>query len=795
MLKNYFISAIRSMRRQELTSLINITGLSLGITCAIVIFLLVQFANSYNDFFDHQDRLFRVVTDVQNSQGSGGTPGVPPPMPESMKQDINGIETQAFISASHGGETLIRKEKADGEFEYFQLDENVAYTEPSFFKLFTPDIIAGSSEKFGLPKKVIISEEVASQWFPDSDGVGEVIQLNREDGFEVIAIMETPPDNSDIPFELLISYSTIKDSYLEDTGWESVSSDDQVYLRLEKEAKADHINEQLNQFEEKHFPENELGERTFKLQNVSEWHSNDRYGNYSYKTVSDASIISMSLVAVFLILTACVNFVNLKTALALRRTREIGIRKVLGSGKKQLVFQFLGETFLTVLVATLLSMGLSELMLLEMNEILETELHIRFTAEFTGFIILLMVIVTLAAGAYPAKVIAGYQPALAIKNVVSSSGKKEAFFRKSLVTFQFFISQFFIIGTIVLISQMNYVESLDLGFHTESIINVPVPRSENSTKKVLKNTLSGVPGVENVSLISSTPASGSVSITNYDIGTDQTDLLTAVKIADENYFELYNMELLAGQGLDASDTINRLVVNEKWALQSGFEDPGDALGTMVKIWGYNVPVTGVVKNFHTISARENIQPVVVMSGLGNARNASLKLVTSNLNETMGAVEKAWKQVYPEYTFEYEFLDEYIAGFYDSERTLSRIFSFFSGVAILIGMLGLFGLISFSTERRMKEIGVRKVMGASVMQIVLMFSWDVIKLILVSFLFAAPLAWYVMTQWLANYTFKVDISIFVFISGFALTALISLLTIGYRSLKVAYVNPANTLRSE
>lgn len=781
------------MRRQQLTSLINITGLAFGITCAVIIYLILNFAASYNQFLPEKDRLYRLVTDVRNSQGEGGTPGVMPPLPDAFRTDISGVENSVFINADHR-EYLIRKEDEKGAYDYIQVNEDVAYTEPAYFNLFAPEIKAGSVAEFDLPKKVVLSEHLAEILFANQDAVGQVITMNQDEGYEVIAVMENAPRNSDLPFQLLISYATRKEAYLEMTGWGSVSSDDQLYLRLEEGESMEAVNAQLTDFAAKHFPDDDPDDRQFRLQPLEEWHSDDRYVNYSYKSVSDASRVSMLLVGIFLIITACVNFVNLKTALALRRTREIGIRKVLGSGKKQLIGQFLGETFLTVLIAALISLGLSELLLLELNEMLETDLHISLSLSFVLFMLLLMALVTLLAGFYPARVIAGYQPALALKNVVNTSGKKEAFLRKSLVTFQFFISQFFIIGTIVLIAQMDYVESLDLGFSTESVINVNIPQGENSRKSALKTALEQLPGVASVSMISATPASGSVSITDYDIGTED-ELLTAVKIGDEDYFDVYDISFKAGEGLVPSDTINRLVVNEKWAQQSGFDVPADALGTMVDIWGYSVPVTGVVENFHTLSARQELQPIVIMSGLGNARIAGVKLQSGNLEETLSQIEKQYKSVYPEYTFDYEFLDQYIQDFYESERNMTRIFSFFAIVAIVIGMLGLFGLIAFTTERRLKEIGVRKVMGATISQIFLMFSWDVIKLVGIAFLFAAPLAWYTMTTWLDHYTYKIDLNVMVFFLGLGITALISLLTISYRSWQVAYTNPADTLRSE
>lgn len=782
------------MWRQKLSTLINVVGLALGITCTILIYLIVSDAASYNSFYDNKDQLYRVVTDIQNSQGSGGTPGVPPPLPDALKEDLDGIDNQAFISAV-SNEVLIRVGDNVDNYDYHQLDERVAYTEPAYFDLFQPPIISGSYASFGLTKKVVIAERIAERLFPGEEAVGRVLSINNKDDFEIVAVMENPPENTDIPFEMLISYETIREDYLAMTGWGSVSSDDQVYVMLEKGVSSVQMDNQLVKFVKKNFPNDNPGERSMRFQPLSEWHEDDRYTNYSYNTFSKTGMISMSLVAVFLIITACVNFINLKTALTLRRTREIGIRKVMGSSKGQLIFQFFGETFITVLIATILSLGLSELLLLDLNEMLGASLHISLEVTFVLFLLLLMIVVTLLAGFYPSRIIAHYQPALALKNIVSTSGRKESFLRKSLVTFQFFISQFFIIGTIVLISQMDYLDSLDLGFRTDSIINIRIPAADDSKKKVFKTSLENIPAVEYVSLVNATPASGSVSVTDYDIGTENTDLLTAVKMADKDYFDLYEIPFLAGEGLLDSDTLNRLVVNETWVLQSGFDSPADALGAMVDIWGRSVPVSGVVRDFHTVSAHDNIQPVVIISSLGNTRMVAIKISGTRLNEVITEVGKKFKEVYPEYTYDYEFLDEYIGEFYESERDMARTFTFFALVAIVIGMLGLFGLIAFTTERRLKEIGVRKVLGATMTQIFVMFSWDVIKLVAIAFLFAAPLAWFAMTRWLENYQYRIDLNGSIFLIGLGLTVLISMATISYRSLQVAYTNPADTLRTE
>jgi ABC-type antimicrobial peptide transport system permease subunit len=370
------------------------------------------------------------------------------------------------------------------------------------------------------------------------------------------------------------------------------------------------------------------------------------------------------------------------------------------------------------------------------------------------------------------------------------------------VVLQFFISQFFIIGTIVLINQMSYFQNKELGFNKEAIITVPVPAHDvpenakaNSNARTLREELSRLGGIEMASLSNTPPASGSTSNTNFTVEGNNENYRTQVKLVDGNYVNLYGLKLSAGENILDLDTARGFIVNEKLSVMAGFKSPQDMIGKKIKLWGKNLPVVGVVKDFHTVSLHDPIEATVMFNRISSYETLSLKLNPANRQATIKNVQQKWEAAYPDFIFSYQFMDEQIEKFYEGEKKMSVLLSAFTTLAIFIGCLGLFGLATFMANQKTKEIGVRKVMGASVESIVLLFSKEYVKLIVIGFLLAAPCAWYVMNQWLNDFAYKIDIGPSIFATGLVITLLIALVTVGYRSLKAATVNPINSLRSE
>jgi len=794
MLKNYFTVTIRNIKRNLSYSAINVFGLALGITCSLVLYLMISFYSSFDNFHPNRDRIYRMVYSSQANDRQEFGAGVPSPLPEVLRSDVSGLEHVLFISGSYNGMFTIEN---SGTKKMFAQDERFGFTDPTYFEVFSRNLIAGDPKTaLSEPNQALLSESIARKYFGTTDAVGELLRLNNSIDLKVSGIMVDPPDNTNLPFEILISYATIKKDK-EEQGWNSVYSDDQCFVLLKSGITADDINRQLPEFVKKYQGENDNAELTRWLQPLSDLSFDSRFGNYRYSTISKSTILALGVVAAFLLITACINFINLSTAVAVKRSKEVGIRKVLGSQRWQLVRQYLSETALITLAALVLSVGLSELTLIQLNSFLELNLHVDFgSTYFVLFIIAVWVIVSFISGFYPALLMSGFSPALALKNKITNRSTGGFALRRGLVVFQFIISQLLIVGTVILLSQMNFVESKDLGFAKDAIITVPIPDTAPvNDKKTLKAELLRLSGVDGASLCSALPSSGSVGMTSFTMEGIEEEHITQMKLADEDYVKLFDIQMLRGHHLLGADTATSCIVNEKLARTLGFENPEEIVGRVVNIWRKKLPVVGVVKDFHTMSLEREIDPTIIFNRLTNYREVAVKLKAGTVNETLKEVEKVWSAQYPDYLFSYEFLDKQIEGFYETEQKMSVMLIIFSGIAIIIGCLGLYGLISFMANEKEKEIGVRKVLGASTGHILFIFSREFLILIVVAFAIAAPLAGYTMSQWLSNFAYRIPLNWLMFASGIAITFVIAFATVGYRSVRASLVNPVEALRNE
>jgi putative ABC transport system permease protein len=803
MFRNYLKTALRNLLREKGSTFINIAGLTLGITCSLVLFLLVKHLLTFDSHHANRDRIYRVVTESDGNNGRFYTSGVPVVLPEAFKSDFHEAEEVTFLSYRSGSMVSLPKE---GEVpKKFKEDRGVVFAQPNFFKIFDRKIIVGSAEK-GLddPNEAIISESLAKKYFPGDDAIGQYVKFDSLE-YKVTAVMEDHPANTDFPFSLMLSYVTIKKSR-DTNGWNSIWSDEQCYVLLKDEASASAIASRMPAFVEKYLGKNNYEKQTWTLQPLSEMHFDERYSTFSYSTAPKPMLITLGIIALLLIVTACINFINLTTAEAIKRSKEVGIRKSLGSSRWQLVIQFLGETTMVTMFAMIISLGLAQLALTFLNSFMEIQLSLDFATDKLLWMFILVVtgVVSLLSGLYPSFVISGFKPAEALKNQISNKSSSGYFLRRALVVLQFSISQMLIIGTLVIITQMKYFQKTDLGFQKDAVVVVPIPLHETPTyndgmskMRTLRNEVLQVAGVENASLGSAPPSSGNVSGTNfYFEGQDEKDGIdTQIKQIDGNYLELYDLDLIAGKNIEDLDTARGFVVNEKLVEASGLENPQDILGKKIRMWGKNLPVVGVVKDFHTVSLREPIEPTVMMNRIRGYSTLSLKLNPTQLKEALDKVKEKWEAAYPEHIFEYEFLDEQIKNFYEGEQRMSVLLSVFTSIAIFIGCLGLFGLASFMANQRRKEIGVRKVLGASVESIVLIFTKEFVFLIFIGFVVAAPLSWLALNAWLSDFAYKIELGPALFIIGLGITLFIAIITVGYKSIRAAIVNPVKSLRYE
>jgi putative ABC transport system permease protein len=800
MFRNYLKTALRNLWRERGSSILNLSGLTLGITSSLVLFLLVKHSVSFDTYHSNRDRIYRVVTQSKGNDGLQFSPGVPAVLPEAFATDFTDAEEVTFTSYRSGA--LVTIPQPDGQSKKYDESRGVVYAQPNFFKIFDRKILIGEAGK-GLdePNEAILSQQAAMKYFGKEDAIGEVVKHGDHE-YRVTAIMEDYPSNTDFPFDVMLSYATIKSQ--NERGWNSTWSDEQCYFLLKEGVNIEALEARMPDFVSKYLGNDNPNERTFLLQPLSNLHYEDRFGNYNYNTVPRPVLISLSIIALFLILTACINFINLSTAEAIKRSKEVGIRKSLGGTRTQLIAQFLGETTLLTWLAALLSLALAQVALSFLNPFLEQNLALNLGADKYVWIFMLtiIVVVSVLSGLYPAFVVSGFKPALAMKNMISNKDSSGYALRRSLVVLQFFISQFFIIGTIVLIRQMDFVQQKDLGFAKEAVISIPIPERENpngsdgvSKMRTLKNEIAGMAGIELASLNNAPPASGNVSGTHFTIESSEEDFGSQIKLVDGDYINLFDLTILAGNSLVDADTATGFLVNEKLVKTVGFTDVHDIVGKEMNLWGKRLPVVGVVKDFHTTSLANPLEPVVLFNRITHYRNLSVKLASPDIQKTIAQIQQKWEVAYPNHIFSYEFLDEHIRNFYDGQRRISVLLTIFTSMAIFIGCLGLFGLSTFMASQKTKEIGIRKILGATVASIIIRFSREFIILIGIGFLLAAPASWLIMREYLDQFAYRIELGPVIFLTGITITLLIAMVTVGYKSFKAATINPVESLRYE
>lgn len=795
MLKNYLKTAFRNLMRQKTGTILNLAGLTLGITCSIVLVLIIQYHSSFDNFHAKKERIYRLIYKSVNNGELRFQGGVPKPLPEAFRLDFP--EAEEIVFASYRSDALVRVPQGTSEDKKFQEEAGVVFTEPAFFKIFDRAIISGNAiSALAEPKKAVISDKLATKYFGTTDVLGETVVYDDVD-YTIAAVIEASPSNTDFPFELIFSFETIRPTP-EENSWGSIWSDEHCYFLLKEDASIAEVNQRLPEFTKK-YRDYERDKGEFMSIALNDMHFDTRFETFSYQTAPRAVLTILGAIAVVLIVTACINFVNLATADAIKRSREVGIRKTMGSSRGQLVVQFLGETFLLTVVAVLLSVGLSQIALGFINPFMELELSLDLTgnAVLPVFLVIVTVVVSFLSGLYPAIVVSSFRPILALKNQVENKASGGYWLRSGLVVFQFFISQFFIVGTIVLIQQTNFFMNADMGFKREAVLVAPLPGSvsENTAKQLILHQASTLPGVEQVALASAPPFSGEVNKTGFRIQDDPDEYVTQYKSVDTNYLDLFGIELIAGNNLVESDTINGILVNESFARQTGHTNPHEIVGKIVSVYSRDIPVVGVVKDFNTMSLEQKIEPVVLFNNVRGYRTLALKAGEGQIKNVVSALEEQWNKNYPDHLFEYSFIDENIRTFYESQQRLSRLMAIFTSIAIFIGCLGLFGLVSYMTNQKTKEIGVRKVLGASVEGILMSFIWKYIRLIVFGAVLAFPLGFFAMEALLSNFAYRISLSPWIFVAAFLFTVLIALITAGYKSVRTATADPVKSLRYE
>ncbi len=804
MLKNYFRISIRNLRKNNSYAIINILGLAIGIAVCLLIFLVISFETSFDNYHKNHNRIYRVLTEYHHADSKDifyGR-GIPFGAPKVLKTSLKQIEEVAPIYADYDDQ-LIVLDNNNSSVKKFKEDKGVFYTLPAFFKIFDFPLLAGTYETLNNPNNALLTREIAEKYFGDwKNAIGKTLKLNNTNTLKVSGILANVPTNTDFQLKIVISYGTgYTSNFVNATDWDNTNSAFGCYILLPSNISAIGFNNQLIALSKKLKSPNNKDVQT--IQPLHDVHYDTQVGNFSGKSISHEMINALWLIAAFILLIACVNFTNLSTAQAVNRSKEVGVRKVLGSNKWQLQLQFLSETFLIVLASVICSLVITWFALPYINNILELAVGINLSNGIPIFLFLLIILFTVTglAGFYPSIVLSRFNPINALKSKLASKSNKGISLRRGLVVFQFIIAQSLIIATLVIAKQMTFFTNQSLGFDKNAIVNIPIPTDSIGISKIdfLRKELKAVNGVQSVSFNSNTPVEdNNDSWTNikFNHATKQTDFYSIIKLADNEYVPGYKLPLIAGRNIEASDTIKEFLVNEMLLRNLGIRNPQDALNKEINLYG-NVkgPIVGVLKDFYTRSFRAGLAPLIITSYKGYYNEASIKLDSKELTSSMHSIEKIWGETYPDFVFEYKFLDEKIESFYKHENQIAHLYKIFAIIAIFLSCLGLYGLASFMAVQRIKEVGIRKVLGASSPHIVYLFSKEFIILILIAFFIATPLTWYFMNQWLQNYQFRIDLSWWLFLAGGILSIIIALTTVGFKAIKAAMANPVTSLRSE
>src|SRR6266542_4983277 len=804
MFRNYFKTAIRNFKRNKSYAVINILGLAVGIAAGVLIFLVIQFETSFDNFHKKKDSIYRLATEFHNQDGVDYTAGVSFPVARQLRVDFLQLKEVASIFRMGERQIIIQNHATNQQKKLHE--HNIFYAEPEFFNMFDFEWLAGNANTaLTEPNSVVLTQEVAEKYFGNwRSAVGKTIRHDNKYTYKVTGILKNVPANTDFPLSVVVSYSTLKNTNFANSlnDWVGTFVDAYTFVVLPPELSEDKFNADLKSFSKKHKSAENTND-LFIAQPLSEMHYDDRFGNYHNHTFSHELVNALALIGIFLIVIACVNFVNLATAQAVNRSNEVGVRKVLGSNRSQLAFQFLGETALITITSVVIAVIITATGLPFLNKLLDTKMTMNFIADpvLILFIAITAVLVTLLSGLYPAIILSGFSPVTALKSKITYKTISGISLRRALVVLQFAIAQILIIVMLIVVSQMEYFRNASLGFDKAFVINISIPNDSTSHTKInyLRNNLLNSPDIKNVSFSYTSPSSDDnwTSDFRFDHSTKRTDFSANLKWADADYFKTYNMEFVAGRPYYKSDTTREFVVNETLLAKLGIGNPKDAIGKEINFSdkGSGAPIVGVVRDFNALSLKQPMAPVVLSTWKDVYQIINIKIKPGTEKSTLAFVERLWNEAFPDYVYQYKFLDETIANFYRQENQLSVLYKIFAAIAIFISCLGLYGLVSFMTVQRTKEVGIRKVLGASSRNIVYLLSKEFTALIIVAFAIAAPIGYYVMHQWLQNYTYRIQLGASIFLLAIISSIVIAWITVGHRAIKAAIANPVKSLRTE
>lgn len=792
MLNNYFKIAFRNLRRQKSFSLLNIAGLSVGIASSILILLWVQHEKSYDRFHNLAHRIYRIAAVASNDFKAAVNPAA---MPAGLKAEIPFIKNS--VRLSHPSTNVF--EYGESKFE----EKSGFYVDSTFFKVFSFPLTFGhETSALQRPDAIIITEDMAKKYFGNIDPLGKTLRKNNSEWVTVTGVLKNVPVNSHLQFDYIMPMAAIANTNndLITNAWENFNF--YSYLLLDENfiPSAANLKRLENQIDTIYNAKAGPTKITFKLQPITDIHLHSHLqveltgnGNIQYVNI-------LFIVAIFILAVACINFMNLSTARSSRRAKEVGLRKVVGAARWQLIAQFLGESIVIAFLSLLVAIALVSLALPLFNQLAGKELEIAFFERKLWFTLIGIALTTgFVAGSYPAIFLSGFQPIKVLTGKLKSGGSGNLLFRNVLVVLQFIVSIVLIVGTIVVYGQLNYIKKRNIGFEKSNLVYVPIKGDLAGKPDAFRSELGREPLTADFTIIDDVPTNLTTGI--MDIQWEGRDpdaqIVVPTMNVDENFVEVFQVEMAAGRAFSTafSGDSSNFIINEKLADIMGL-DAETAIGKPLTVWGQHGMIIGVTKDFNFKPIQQAVEPVIVQfNRWAWDAKAVVRARPGTTEVTIEALKHIHTKLNPSYPFSYHFVDQDLDNLYKGEQRLGRLFNLFAGLAIFISCLGLYGLSAFIAEQRFKEIGIRKALGASVINVVYLLSRNFIRLVIFAIVIALPIAWYLMNNWLTGFAYRIDIGWTVFLLASAGAITVALLTISYESIKAAVANPVDSLRDE
>ncbi|MEQ8471226.1 MAG: FtsX-like permease family protein [Marinoscillum sp.] len=801
MLRNYFLTAFRNFKNNRVYSLLNIFGLGIGLASCLFVFTIIRYEYSFDNWHEKKDQIYRVVRHYHGDNGLSYNGIIPYPTGDELIRTIPDFKKVVQFHGPEDGKITLTDQ--NGNLQVFR-EKSILFTDANFFEVLDFEILKGATgESLNEPNTVYLSEKLATKYFGDSNPIGQTLKLDSDRQLKVVGIVEDGPNNTNLPYNMIVSLATMREIMPDvfKNNW-GMTWSYSTYVLTEKDADIQALEAKMNKALEVHADEEDRDKLEVKLQPLSEIHNDERYGDGNNYVTPSLMIYAFIILGLLLLGTACLNFINLSTAQAIKRAKEVGIRKTLGGQKSQLIGQFLSETFVIVAAAMVIGLTFGQVLISRFNDFLkEIEYDLSYSPDVILFGLALAVLVTFLAGFYPSMILSRYKPVEALNNKINiKKGSGNFKLRRTLVITQFAFTNLMLISTIIIASQMNYVKSQNLGFEYKNVALINFQDKEVEKLETIAGAYKAESYIADATLSYTAPMSGSNWNNSYfERGGEYQDGNNAnMKFGDENYLDFYNIKLLAGKNITnrrLSDSTAEAVVNRRLISSLGWNTPEEALGQWLDMGSNDLKIIGIMEDFNVYPLQLGLQPAALSYNPGQLRQMALKLKGKPNSEVMASLEAKFREFYPEDLFELSILEDQINDRYLLENMLHKIIQFVAFITILLSAMGLYGLVSFMANKNAKNIGIRKVFGASVGNILAIFAKEYAFLLTLAFFISAPGAWWLSGLWLEEFTYRITPNFSYYLFGFLISLLIAGLTVGHKSYTAATNNPIKSLRYE